>query len=285
MYSIKEVGGAPGGEAFLLMTDGAAALIDSGFSFSAGKMIERIQYELAGRTLDYVLLTHSHYDHASGSAYVRDMWPDVQIVGSAYAAEVLKKPSARAVIRNMNDNAAALHGITNYADRIDALRIDREVFEGDILRLGPLSFRVIEAPGHTKCSIAFFEENERLLLSCETPGVRAGDGLVAPAYLTGYRTTMDSIDALASLDAKRMLIPHQGLLAGEACVAFFKDALYWNEEVMRMVSEGHRAGKTTEQLTKEYSALFYTPRIAQIQPKKAFLLNLSYTLPMLLKEM
>lgn len=285
MYSIREVGGAPGGEAFLLMTDGAAALIDSGFSFSAEKMIQRIQRELEGRALDYVLLTHSHYDHASGSVYARAAWPDVQIVGSAYAAEVLKKPSARAVIRNMNDNAATLSGITNYVDRTDALCIDRAAFEGDILPLGPLSLRVIEAPGHTKCSIAFFEENERLLLSCETPGVRAGDGLVVPAYLTGYRTAMDSIHKLAALDAQNMLIPHQGLLTGEACAAFFKDALYWNEEVMRMVLEGHRAGKTIEQLEQEYTARFYTPMVAEIQPKKAFLLNLSYTIPMLLQEM
>lgn len=285
MYSIKEVGGISGGEAFLLMTESSAALIDSGFSFSAKKMIENIKKELGTRPLDYVLLTHSHYDHASGSAYIKDIWPDAVIVGSAYAAHIFEKPSAVCVMRELNDSAAALAGMGGYEDKLDALHIDRIVAEGYVIDLGSLTLRVIEAPGHTRCSIAFFDEDEKLLLSCETPGVRAGKGLVAPAYLTSYQTSMGSIRKLDALNANSMLIPHQGMLAGGACAEFFKDSLYWNEEVMRRVTLGHRAGKTNEQLAHEYTELFYTPTIAAIQPKKAFLLNLSYTIPMLIKEM
>lgn len=285
MYRIKEVGGAPGGEAFLIMTGTAAALLDSGFSFSAGKMIENIKKELRGRPLDYVLLTHSHYDHASGSAYVRDAWPNAIIAGSAHAAGVFKKPSAVAVMREMNDNAASLAGVRDYEDKLDSLRIDRIVGEGDIIDLGPLKFRVIEAPGHTQCSIAFFEETEKLLLSCETLGVRAARRMVAPAYLVGYQISMESNKKLAATGAQSILVPHQGILEGKACAQFIEDALYWNEEVMRRVTDGYRAGKTIEQLAEEYTALFYTPMLAEVQPKKAFLLNLSYMLPMLLQEM
>lgn len=285
MYRIKEVGGAPGGEAFLIMTGTAAALLDSGFSFSAERMIENIKKELRGRPLDYVLLTHSHYDHASGSAYVRDAWPNAIIAGSAYAAGVFEKPTAVAVMREMNDNAASLAGVHDYEDKLDSLRIDRIVGEGDIIDLGPLKFRVIEAPGHTRCSIAFFEETEKLLLSCETLGVRAARRMVAPAYLVGYRISMESNKKLAATGAQSILVPHQGILEGEACAQFIEDALYWNEEVMRRVTDEYRAGKTIEQLAEEYTALFYTPMLAEVQPKKAFLLNLSYMLPMLLKEM
>lgn len=285
MYTLKQVGGVPGGEAFLLDVGKASALIDSGFSFSAGTMIQNIRRALNGRPLNYVLLTHSHYDHASGSAYVRDIWPDVTIVGSAYAAQVFEKPSAVAVMREMNENAAALTQAGAYEDKLDSLRIDRIVSDGDVIKLGPLQLRVIEAPGHTKCSIAFFDDREKLLLSCETPGVRAGDGLVAPAYLVDYQLSMDSIRKLAALSAKHILIPHQGLLEGRACTQFMEDSLYWNEETMRRVIDGFCAGKTIEQLAEEFTELFYTPTIAAIQPKKAFLLNLSYTIPMLLREM
>ena len=38
MYTITNVGGTPGGEAFLLVTEEKAALIDSGFACSAGRI-------------------------------------------------------------------------------------------------------------------------------------------------------------------------------------------------------------------------------------------------------
>ena len=31
---------------------------------------------------DAVLVTHSHYDHASGSAYMQDAWPGVKVAGT-----------------------------------------------------------------------------------------------------------------------------------------------------------------------------------------------------------
>lgn len=284
MYTITNVGGTLGGEAYLLVTKDATALIDSGFSSSAPKMIQNIQNILGDRPLDYVLLTHSHYDHASGSAYIHDVWKDAKIIGSAYAHKIFGKPTAIDVMRELNNNAASLVDIHNYEDKLDQLTIDQTVSEGELIDLGSLHLRVIEAPGHTRCSIAFFSEEESLLLSCETLGLRAGDRLVIPCYMIGYDIAMDSIRKLIATDAQNILIPHQGMCVGEEAEQFLKDALYWNEEVMRMVSEGFHTGKSEEEMAQEYRDLFYTPTIAALQPEKAFVLNLSYMLPMLLKE-
>lgn len=284
MVTITNVGGAPGGEAFLLETEGKTALVDSGFAYSAPRMIANIKDVLRGRPLDYVLLTHSHYDHASGSAYVRDAWPDVTVAGSAYAKKILEKPSARAVMREMNDNAARLAGADGYEDRTDRLHIDLAVAEGDEIDLGPAKLRVIEAPGHTKCCIAFWCGEEKLLLSCETLGVDAGGGVVMPCYMVGYALAIQSVGKLAALGAEKILTPHRGLLEGEACTAFIENAVYWNAEFMRRAEEGMRAGKGEAELAREFKELFYTPYMAEVQPEKAFDLNLSYTIPMLVRE-
>ena len=59
MYTITNVGGTPGGEAFLLVTEEKAALIDSGFACSAGRMVANIKDILQDRPLDYaVSYTH-----------------------------------------------------------------------------------------------------------------------------------------------------------------------------------------------------------------------------------
>ncbi len=63
MYEIIPVGSVPGGDGFLLVTPEKAALIDGSFAFTAPKMINTIKGILKDRPLDYVLLTHTHYDH------------------------------------------------------------------------------------------------------------------------------------------------------------------------------------------------------------------------------
>ena len=247
-------------------------------------MIEKIKRELQGRTLDYVLLTHSHYDHASGSVYVKDEWKDARVVGGAYAKKILEKPSARRVMREMNDNAARLYRCGEYPYRTEGLTVDLTVSDGDKIEFGGETLRVIEAPGHTRCSVSFFCEKERMLIACETLGVFAGEKLVMPCYLIGYEKTMKSIRKMTELAPEKVLVPHYGVLEGEACARFLESAVYWNEEVMRRVAQLHREGRTEREIADWFRQLFFTPYLQGVQPKKAFDLNLSYTVPMLLRE-
>ena len=51
---VVNVGCVPGGEAFLLITEEKAAVIDAGFAFTAKPMVKKIKAELGDRPLDYV---------------------------------------------------------------------------------------------------------------------------------------------------------------------------------------------------------------------------------------
>ncbi len=283
MITVTNVGGAAGGEAFLLETEEKNALIDSGFSFSAPDMIKNLKTRLGGKPLDYVLLTHSHYDHASGSAYLRAEWKDVVIAGSIYAAKILEKPSARAVIREMNDNAAALCGVHDHLDRTEELGIDLMLSEGSVIDLGAVKLRTLETPGHTKCSISFDCGQEKLLIASETLGMPV-NGIVMPCYMVGYQMTMDSLRKAIACAPEQILIPHLGVIKGRDARQFLQDSLYWHEEMMRRVTHGYRKGKSIGAIKQEFQKLFYAGEIIRLQPEKAFLLNLSYTIPMLIKE-
>lgn len=281
---ILNVGAFMGSDAFLLITKGKTALIDTGFSFCAAEMIENIKKALKGRHLDYVLLTHSHYDHASGSAYCKSHFPGVQIVASAYTAKIFRKPSAISVMREMNESVAKDYGIASYEDRLDDLNVDIVVGEGDIIDLGSVRLKVIDAPGHTKCSIAFYVAEEKMLISCETMGVYAGEDLVAPCFLVGYEMSLDFIKRMHTLDIKKILVPHYGVMTGKQCSAFLKNALISNEALHDLIVEDHHKGKTITEIIEHYKAVFYNEEAKKIQPLQAFKLNASYLVPMVIKE-
>ena len=75
---VVNVGCVKGGEAFLLITEEKSAIYDAGFSFTAKAMVKRIKAELGNRSLDYILLSHSHYDHISGERTYQNLLKSFQ---------------------------------------------------------------------------------------------------------------------------------------------------------------------------------------------------------------
>jgi glyoxylase-like metal-dependent hydrolase (beta-lactamase superfamily II) len=101
-----------------------AAVVDS--SFNAGEIIRVLKTERL--TLKYVVNTHGHSDHTAGDT------------------ELLSMFDAKTVAHKLS--------------RIDA---DIKVDDGDIIRVGNMSIKVIHTPGHTPDSICLLVDNKKLL--------------------------------------------------------------------------------------------------------------------------
>ena len=104
-----------------------------------------------------------------------------------YAVKIFQKDSAKSVMRDLDRKFAAECGVTEYEDLIDGLRVDIPVGDGDTVQAGDMKFTVINLPGHTRCSIGYYLEQEKILLSCETLGVYDGEETIIPSYLIGYQ--------------------------------------------------------------------------------------------------
>lgn len=92
--------------------------------------------EKAGGRLDLIILTHHHDDHIAGTDEVRARFK-CPVVGAA-------------------------------ADAYRLPRLDQQVKEGDSIKLGNATARVIETPGHTRGQINFFFPDGEILLSGDT---------------------------------------------------------------------------------------------------------------------
>ena len=110
---------------------GATAIVDPADAKPCIAAIEQ-----AGGRLDKILITHHHDDHIAGVDEVRQRF-GAAVVGAA-------------------------------ADRHRLPRLDHAVREGDAVRLGEATLRVIDTPGHTRGHISYFSPDGDVLLCADT---------------------------------------------------------------------------------------------------------------------
>ena len=131
--------GPIGNNIYILMAaDGSAAVIDPGFE--AGRILAEIKRLNA--KVQYVLLTHGHFDHAGCAAEIKAA-TGAQIALHEADCPMLKEPAM--FTRAFGALAAGAQGAE--ADII--------LHDGDTLPLGELTIRVLHLPGHSPGSCFF----------------------------------------------------------------------------------------------------------------------------------
>ena len=91
------------GDAAFLIDDGTTSILyDTGFGFTGYAVAQNIKAQLGERKLDYIFLTHSHYDHALGSAYILRHYPTAKVVAASYAADVFSRDGAKRIMKELD---------------------------------------------------------------------------------------------------------------------------------------------------------------------------------------
>ena len=166
---------------------GCNAVVDPGAK--SDKLIEKINAD--GGKLDFVLLTHGHYDHISFAKQLADMFSAKIITGKANE-DFLTQPML---------NLTAFHGLT-----IEPFKADVLLEDGDTFMIGETKVKYISTPGHTKGCGCFITDD---LLIC-------GDTLFCESYGRTDLPTGDNGDMVSSfkklkqLDGNYTVIPGHG---------------------------------------------------------------------------
>lgn len=276
------------GDSAFLIDDGTTSILyDTGFGFTGFRVAENIKKALGDRTLDYIFLTHSHYDHALGSAYILRYFPDAKVVAGEYAAYIFTREGAKRVMKELDNAFAATQGVSDYEFLGDELRVDIPVKDGDIIKCGDLTFVAYDFPGHTKCSVGYYCPDKKLLLSSETLGVYTGEleiNAISPSFLVGYQMTLDSIQKALSLDIEYLLSPHLGILNKEQTSFFLGHMKEAVEATGDMIIKGVKDGLTDEEIAEIYKERFWHGYLQKIYPIDALNLNTSIMIKLVKNE-
>lgn len=282
---VTDVRKEKGDSAFLLDDGETAILYDSGFGFTGFQVAQNIKNTLGERTLDYIFLTHSHYDHALGSAYILRYFPDAKVVAGRYATEIFKRDGAKRTMRELDRKFADKCGCGEYEFLGNELRVDIPCDDNDIIRAGKMQFQVLNLPGHTKCSVGFYCKEYELLLATETLGVYDGESTILPSCLVGYKMTVDSIERVQKLKIKKLLAPHYGILNERQTEFFITNMKNSTEKIIGEISENIKAGLTDNEIFEKFKEKYLHGYIKEIYPVDAMKLNTEIMISLIKKEL
>ena len=282
---ITDVRVLPGDSGFLIDDGKTSILYDTGFAFTGERLAQNVQKILKNRQLDFIFLTHSHYDHALGSVYVKKLFPNAKIVAGSYASSIFKKDSAKKVMRDLDQKFAQKNGILEYEDLIDSLCVDIEVEDGDKIQCGQMLITVVALPGHTQCSVGFYLEQDELLLATETLGVFTGSEKIIPSYLVGYDLTLKSFEKIEKLKIKNILVPHHGLLSEEESAFYLKYGKLNAIQTATQISQSLKNGVPKNKILEQFKEKYYDEKVREIYPIDAMELNTNIMINLIEKEL
>ncbi|MDD4185256.1 MAG: MBL fold metallo-hydrolase [Candidatus Methanomethylophilaceae archaeon] len=131
---------------------GKTLLVDTGTGFSPEPSINSIRKLLNGRKLDYLVLTHRHFDHVGGMArIIREFSPGRILIGEGDAGPLRE-----------GDSEATMGTI--FGGKIERTDVEG-LKEGDVIDLDGWTLTVIETPGHTVGSICLYGAERKALFT------------------------------------------------------------------------------------------------------------------------
>lgn len=271
---IKRVTAGHGGEAILICGSEKTALLDCGMAYCGDLLVKNLRQALEGRSLDYILLSHSHYDHIGALPYVKGAFPKALVCGAAKARSVLGRPGARRLMKDLGENARDKYEPGSRVEiTTEGMEVEQVIKEGDRICLGKEEFRVLETGGHTDCSLTFVLEPLGMMFASESTGILEKIDYVHTPILKSYEDAMKSYDKCRSYGAKYLVLPHFGLLPedyNQTYWDFFQKEVENKRKYLRSLRD---EGLTEEEILDRYAEKYWDPIKEQEQPYEAFMIN------------
>lgn len=283
---IVRVTAGRGGEAILLCGSEKTALLDCGMAYCGRRMAENLKEALAGRPLDYILLSHSHYDHIGALPYVRELFPRAAVLGAKHTEKILLRPGAQKLMKELGESARDEYEPGSDTEiRVDHLSVDKVIQDGDRVSLGDRELLVLETKGHTDCSLSFVLEPDSILFASESTGILERLDYVHTPILKSYEDAVKSLDKCRSYGARRVILPHFGILPEDFNETYWQ--LYERElqDKRRYLASLAAQELSEEEIFQQYLTKYWTPAKAQEQPYEAFMINSRHIVHALLQSL
>ncbi len=197
MYIIREEGG------------NSAVLIDPSDIDTIRDYTERENIHI-----EYVMLTHEHYDHISALNEVRQMFPECRLVASGKCSEMIQNPKKNMskffniILEFKNGLGSGKKNLYKEVLPYEAEPADIVFEESDVFVWNGHRFELTEVPGHSPGSV-FIKLDDSYLFSGDTVSY---DYEIITKFPTGSTKDYENITkpVIDALDKNLMVYPGHG---------------------------------------------------------------------------
>ncbi|MGY1500968.1 MBL fold metallo-hydrolase [Streptomyces sp. QTS52] len=204
----------------LVTGPGGALLIDAGSSLAEGARLRLEAQELAGRRVDFVALTHPHFDHVFGAAVFAGAHVFAALGPNDAFGEVGRAALCADAVRNGLDVRAA-------EEAADTLVVPHQQVRGSLtaqLHDGPEVVLSAVGPGHTRSDLVAVVPGDPTVVFCGDLVEESGEPQAGPdAVPSHWPTALDRLLSLGGEDA--VYVPGHGAVVDAAFVRAQRDAL------------------------------------------------------------
>ena len=205
-------------------------MIGGGMMHIGPVLLQQIKsHDMQGKIPSKLIIQHSHADHCGAVPFLKKCYPGLEVMASTQAAEIFGQEKVIQHIALTNkmaaDKTGQAAGCAALGIEFEPFEIDRIIKEGDVIDLGQgIEAQIIEVPGHTRCSIAVYIPQLKMLFPSDAmamPGGEISSLHYKPSPQYNYRLYRQSLDRLKQLDFDVLALEHYGVFTGD----FARDVL------------------------------------------------------------
>ena len=175
-----------------LISGTKTVLIDTGTGMHINDLLSSLEGEIDVRDIDYIILTHEHFDHCGGVKTLKEL-SHAQVCMHEYAAPVVEQGL---------EWSAGFFGA-----RQPKTDVDMKLKDGDAIDLGGTTLHIIHTPGHSPGSICIYEPEGKSLFSGDTVFAH-GDVGRTDFFGGDVEALIHSVEKLARMDVENLYPGH-----------------------------------------------------------------------------
>lgn len=246
---------------YLLEGGKGSMIVSGGMSYIVPEVLQ--QFEELGvdeEKITKLLILHSHFDHVGIVPFFKRRHPKMEVYASARAWDILQMPKAVATINEFSRNVAKRMGREEVYSKYDLeWREDvtgKTVREGDQIDLGRLEVSILEAPGHSSCTVAAYVPKLKTLFPTDGGGIPF-DKTIVTSGNSNYTKYQESLERLKDLEVEAYCADHYGYIIGDEAKDFISKSIEKAKQTRTLIEEVYRSTRDIDEAAKKLISSFY----------------------------